>query len=223
MMGDVNWAVDRAYKMQEVREEYNILLTYEDGVRSIEAMVDLLPLVWMSYTFNLQTGSSVMVLDSTKYRTSLWKNPRNIEIMVKGGFYAMYATHPCLEVVRKGKVDIMECEGYQYGAGMADLAQSAHFTSLSVGAFPSNVITKFYHTPVMANVFISMWKKLIPKDIASKIEVGCQYPGGRLDQFYMLPSPEAATKRVLKNFRKGLKVRMESEKLFSLDQSMGND
>ncbi|CAB9531714.1 hypothetical protein SEMRO_3883_G351670.1 [Seminavis robusta] len=149
MMGDVDWAVSRVYKMQEVRQEYSILLTYEDGVRSIQDMVELLPGVWMSYMFNLETGLSVMVMDSPKYRASVWRDPKNVEIIVKGAFYAMYATHPCFEVIRKGKVDIFECQGFQYGSGMADLAQSAHFTSLSVGAFPSNVTSKFYHTPVM--------------------------------------------------------------------------
>ncbi|CAB9504812.1 expressed unknown protein [Seminavis robusta] len=216
LVGSVAESVEKAFLMQEVRQEYNIQLTYADGVRSLSAMIELMPLVFMCFSFNLEEERSLMVLDATKLRTSIWRDPKNVEIIIRGAFYLCYATFPTLGIVRAGKTDIFEFEGFQMGKGMVDVQMGAQITCQTIGAFPSNVTTKFYHTSVMANVINAMIKKLVPKEIGSKWEFGCQCAGGRLDRLYMVPTPEIATKRVLANLFKGLKIRMESERTFTL-------
>ncbi|CAB9501973.1 expressed unknown protein [Seminavis robusta] len=219
LVGGVEEAVEKAYLMQEVREEYKIQLTYEDGVRSIRDMIKLLPLTFMSYSFDLKQDRSVMVLDCTKFRQTIWRDPKNMEIILRGAFYVSYATFPSLGIVRAGKTDIFECEGFRLGIGMVDVKIGGQITCQTIGAFPANVTTKFYNTSSMANVISAMTKKLIPKEIGSKWEFGCRLPGGgRLDKLYLQPTPEVATERVLSNFCKGLKIRMESEKIFQLEE-----
>ncbi|CAB9521427.1 expressed unknown protein [Seminavis robusta] len=218
LVGGVEEAVEKAYLMQEVREEYKILLTYEDGVRSLRDIIELLPLVFMSYSFDLKQDRSVLVLDCTKFRQTVWRDPKSMERILRGAFYMSYATFPSLGIVRAGKTDIFEWEGFELGMGMLDVKIGGQITSQTIGAFPANVTTKFFHTSSMANVIIAMTKKLVPKKIGSKWEFGCQFAGGRLDKFYMQPTPEVAIERVFQNFCNGLKIRMESEKIFRLEE-----
>ncbi|CAB9496573.1 expressed unknown protein [Seminavis robusta] len=217
VLGDAEWALERAYQMQEVRQEYKIRLTYQDAVQSIKALMELLPLTFLSYSFNLQQAESIMIVDLIKFRLTLWRDPKGFETMMRGLFYLSYATIPSLEIARKGKTDLFECEGFKLGCGMLDVKICSQITCQTVGAFPANAYTKFYHTPVMANVVVSMTKKLVPKEIAEQWEFGCRFAGGRLDKFYLQPTPEIATQRTLANFCEGLKIRMASELVFSLD------
>ncbi|CAB9522925.1 expressed unknown protein [Seminavis robusta] len=221
LVWDVTTSIKHAYIMQEVRKEYKILLTYEDGVRAFTEVMELVPTFFLSYMFDVKDAKSVLVMDLSVPKNEMWRDPKKIEKFMRCGFYLSYATFPTLETVRKGKTDIFEFEGFQWGKGWVELRWAEHLTNLTIGAFPSNFRTHFYHTPVMANVFVSMLKKMLPNEVAARIHAGFQFAGGRLSNFYLLPTPEVAAERTLANLLMGLKIRMDSEKMFSLDEHYG--
>ncbi|CAB9525743.1 expressed unknown protein [Seminavis robusta] len=213
--GSLEWAVDRAYKMQEVRQEYNIALTYEEGKRSLQRMTELLPNYFMSYDFDPHSGKCTLVMDAANPTIKVMRNPRSGDELCRAVHYMCYATFPSFESVRLGNIHIFECQGWQMSMNKVEIVKKIGHASHD--AFPSNLITKFYHTSSMTNIFCSMAKKLLSKDVGDRWQFGCKSEAGRLDKFYMVPTPEAATQRVLNNWYKSLWIRMESEKTFKLD------
>ncbi|CAB9524431.1 expressed unknown protein [Seminavis robusta] len=221
LVWDVATAVEHAYLIQEVRNEYKILLTYEDGVRAITELVELWPTYFLSYMFDLKEAKSVLVMDLSVPDKESWRDPRKVAKLIRGGFYVTAATFPTLEVMRKGKTDIFEFEGFQWGKGMVEVRGADEVTRQTIGALPSKFEAHFYHTPMMANVFVSMLKKMLPTEVAARFHVGFRFAGGRLSTFYLQPTPEIASKRTLGNLLEGLKIRFDSEKMFSLDTNYG--
>ncbi|CAB9528957.1 expressed unknown protein [Seminavis robusta] len=222
LVWDVATAVEHAYILQEVRMEYKVPVTFEDGVRALTELFETIPLYFLSYMFDLRAAKSVLVMDLSSIGQRLMRDPKNVEKIIRGASYVCYATIPTLDIVRKGKNDIFEFGEFQWGKGMVDLKCVEQVTVQTIGAFPANFQAHFYHTPMMANVFVSMWKKVIPKEVADKFHVGFRFAGGRLSNFYLLPTPEVATKKTLANLIAGLKIRLDSEKMFSLDADYGS-
>ncbi|CAB9506907.1 expressed unknown protein [Seminavis robusta] len=216
--GDMTWAMDRVYKMRDIRKEYKIALTYPEGAKTIQDMFALAPDLLLSYQYNLHTGDVVLVMDMTsQYAKEAFSNPKSMNIVGRGVHYLCHAMFPCFEAVRVGNVHILECEGFDWGKGMVDVAQFGKLTNISHGAFPSVLRTKFFNTPTVLNVLVSMCKRYIPKEISSQFELGCTFVGGRLDKFYRVPNREVALKRAVDMLCESLQIRMESEKVFSLD------
>ncbi|CAB9511142.1 expressed unknown protein [Seminavis robusta] len=96
--GDLEWAIDRAYKMQRVRREYNVLGTYEEGVKAIRVFLDIAPKTLMSFMYNPRSGRSVLVFDSAVPLQELC-HQKNMDITIRGSFYLCYATFPTLQCV----------------------------------------------------------------------------------------------------------------------------
>ncbi|CAB9507694.1 expressed unknown protein [Seminavis robusta] len=204
--------------MQRVRSEYSILGTYEDGVQAIRAFMDFAPKTLMSFTFNPHTGKSVLVIDGVVPLQELWREPKNVNITIRGCFYLCYATFPTLQCVRVGNTHVFELEGHSWGKGVMQAKNFVKLTNHTHGAFPSVIKeTRFYNTPSVANMFFTMVNKFIPQEVSDRHKVGCKFSGGRLSNFYMVPTPEEASQRTFLNICIGLKIRMESEKAFSLD------
>ena len=79
---------------------------------------------------------------------------------------------------------------------------------------------KYFHTGVFANLAASLMKKFVPSRIYSKIQIGCQFPGGGLHSFYAVPTKEAASQRFLARIRQCLKTRFEHEQAFQLGPAL---
>ncbi|CAB9515984.1 expressed unknown protein [Seminavis robusta] len=104
--GDVEWAIDRAYKMQHVRRKYKIRGTYEEGTKAIRKMMERLPRQALSFTFNPHSGKVVMVMDTAESLTGIFKDQKSEETVIRGCFYACYAMFPSFECVRVGNTII---------------------------------------------------------------------------------------------------------------------
>ncbi|CAB9501721.1 unknown protein [Seminavis robusta] len=171
--GSVDWALDRAYKMQETRKEYNIALTYEEGKRALQKLAENIPCGLLSYDFDLHTGKCTLVLHFAESIKASMRDPRKADEICRGVHYLCYSTFPSLESVRVGNLHIFECEGWDMR--MARVENIAKITNSGHDCFPSNVITHFYHTSSMTNVVLAMVKKLVSKDVACKWKFGLKF------------------------------------------------
>ncbi|CAB9502548.1 expressed unknown protein [Seminavis robusta] len=217
--GDVEWAIGRAYKMQLVRQQYKILGTYEEGAKAIRTFMEKAPGTIMSFSYNPHNGRAVLVIDSCATPLNkVFEDPKSTEITVRGCFYLCYALFPSLECVRVGNIHAFETEGYDYGRGFLHARLYAKLTQNTHSAFPSVLKeVRFYNTSAIGNMILGMATRLIPEENAKKQKLGCKFSGGRLDSFYMLPTPEEAFHRTYMNICSGLKMRLESEKAFKLN------
>ncbi|CAB9520596.1 expressed unknown protein [Seminavis robusta] len=178
----------------------------------------------MAYNFDPHSGEAELIMDLTKWDRSEWRKPEGVADTIRGCYYICHATFPSFQTVRVGNVHIFECEGYGWKMDMLDLKMFGKISEESHGSFPSHIRqTRFFHTPSMLNIVVSMTKKLVPNELSDSFKVGCQFAGGRLNQFYMLPTPQVATERAVANLSEGLRIRYECEQRFSLDDDDDDD
>eukprot|EP00797_Seminavis_robusta_P013273 Sro2041_g312220.2 (206) ;mRNA; r:1519-2136 len=203
--------------MQDVQEEYKFLDSYEEGVVAIQAMMEILPHGIMSFSCDPVSGKCAVVMDGVSRLKELWKNPKNVDVTIRGCQYVCRAQFPSLECVRVGNTHVFEMEGYEWGRGMTDVKELSKLTNETQGTYPTVLnFVRFYNTPTMFNCVVSMVKRLIPKELAKTFSFGNTYSGGSLRDFYLVPTPEAAYQRAYINLCRNLKMRFESEKRFSL-------
>ncbi|CAB9506506.1 expressed unknown protein [Seminavis robusta] len=172
----------------------------------------------MGFSFNPHDGNVELVMDFTKMGKKAWRKPENVAAKIRGCYYICHATFPSFESIRVGNVHIFECAGYDWKMDMADLKMFGKISDESHGSFPSHIQqTRFFNTPSMLNIVVSMARRLVPDELSGGWKVGCQFAGGRLDQFYMLPDKAAASQRTYAKLCEALKIRYECERRFSLD------
>ncbi|CAB9523692.1 expressed unknown protein [Seminavis robusta] len=215
--GDLDCAVNRVFNLQAYRKEYNIVNSIEEGKRVIEKynFVDFQGIV-LSFDFDLEIGNSLVVLDITKLDKGVFKCHRKTKEIFMALYYGSQAYFPNLEVVRKGNVQIAEFEGFDPSKNMVDGKIFRRGLIEIHGSYPTVVSHLYmYHTPMVANLMVSLGKRVLPKNLFPKITMGCTFPG-RLDQFYGLPTIEAATRRALDNLYESLRIRYENERTFRL-------
>ncbi|CAB9523689.1 expressed unknown protein (Partial), partial [Seminavis robusta] len=109
--GDLDCAVNRVFNLQAYKKEYNIVDSIEEGKRVIEKynIQDFQGIV-LSFDFDLEAGTSLLVLDPTKLDKSVFKCHRKTKELFMALYYMSQAFFPNLGVVRKGHVQITEFE-----------------------------------------------------------------------------------------------------------------
>lgn len=215
--GNVPAALDRAARMQAFREEYGVLDTLADARRHLEALVDSMPGLFLSFSFNQCDSNYAVVLDVTKFDMSAIQTHERVSSCIKGWYYLLQALTPDLEAVRQGATFLCECEGYQWRKdNMIDLKTFERAWQELGVIYPGrfNQI-KFFHTGVCFNLLASMSKRFLPKEIHDYFEVGCNFMF-RLDSIYLLPSLEDANERICARFEEALQRHSYHEKQFCL-------
>ncbi|CAB9501766.1 expressed unknown protein [Seminavis robusta] len=213
---DVSNAIERAQQLQYLREEYNIVETYEFGRRCIHQAISLFPDYYLCLSFNHQDGNYVLVVDLTKLPMSTFRtNPNAVDIKVCEIYFMSHLMSPDFEAIRRGIICVAECEGYQMqhdiGVGIWRRVWDM------VVPYPLNLQKiKHFHTGVMSNIMVSMVRQFLPRSIKDRIEVGCLSEAGRLDGMYLMPNKEAARKRTLSRLEDALQRRYNNEAAFKL-------
>ncbi|CAB9505724.1 expressed unknown protein [Seminavis robusta] len=117
--------------------------------------------------------------------------------------------------IRTGISYVLECDG------MAIMDNLDHSTAKKlcmdfISIYPFNVHQlKYFHTGFFMNMMLSFCKPLLPRGLTNKIQIGCVYPGGRLDSFYLLPDLETATERTITRMQESMRRRYAMEARFT--------
>lgn len=212
---DVDSAVERAHHLQCFREEYGVLDTAVDGRRHFEAYVTLMPGYHLCFSDEMNMGRNVMIYDNTKFCTSGINSEEKIRLMMLGTYYCAVNACPDFEAIRAGVILICECQGYDWKKHI-DLKILKRMWSEIAGVYPASIQKlKYFNSGTMMNILAAMLRPFLPKDLQDKVEVGCQF-NRRLDEVYLLPTPEEANLRLVNKVEAKLKRRYENEKKFRL-------
>ncbi|CAB9523694.1 expressed unknown protein [Seminavis robusta] len=215
--GNVERAMDRVMKMQALKEEYGILDTVEQARQTLGTVLgDYFPGVLLHFGFDQEMETSLIVYDFSRTDKQIFKCPNRVSTVIQAAYYVSHAKFSNLQIVRKGNVHIMECSGYSWSLNMFDLKITKRLLTEVHGSYPSTFYQLFmYHTPMAFNLLVSMMKRSLPENLKFKFQVGCTF-AGRLNGFYAIPTPEAATQRALNSLCEALQIRYENERTFSL-------
>ncbi|CAB9501765.1 expressed unknown protein [Seminavis robusta] len=216
VMGPDDKGLKRATQLQYLREEYNIVETYEFGRRCIHQASSLFPDYYLCLSFNPRDGNYVLVVDITKLpMTAFRKNPDALTTKVREIFFMLNILSPDFEAIRRGTICMAECEGYtlQHDIGVGIWR---HIWEMVVPYPVKLQKIKHFHTSAMCNVVVSMVRQFLPLSIKEKFEIGCICEAGRLDRVYLTPNKEVARKRTLSRLEDALQRRYTNEASFKL-------
>ncbi|CAB9506387.1 unknown protein [Seminavis robusta] len=215
--GDVEHAMNHVYNLQAFKQEYTIVDSWEEGKELSEDLVrNLFPGWLLSFDFDEDHGNSFIALDLTKVDKRSFQCPRTARRIFAGLYYMFQALFPNLEVVRKGHTQVVECEGFDLSRNMVDINIFVRLMTEIHGSYPTAFGgVYFYHTPMAINLMLALAKRSLPEHLVSNIVMGCTFVS-RLDQFYAIPTLEAASQRALDKIQESLRIRYENEHTFSL-------
>jgi hypothetical protein len=212
---NVDKSLQRAHHFQIFREEYGFRDTFEENRDSLRWFVENEPGMILSLSYHEEEKNYVIVFDLAKFDQSAIKNPSDERHYMGACYAAAHAICPDLYSIRKGAFMIIECDGYDWKRCSVKTRRRAWTEVFSVyPCFFQHI--KYFNTGVIANLAVSLLKRFLPGHIYDKIQVGCQYPLGRLDAFYTLPSKEAAKQRLFERIDLCLRTRFDNQKNFRL-------
>jgi len=90
------------------REEYNILDKLHDGVLALSVFVDLFPEFHLSFTYDHEQGTFIIIYDLRRFSLAQLKGKE--ESWLRGSYYTLTALNPDLEAIRRGVILINECK-----------------------------------------------------------------------------------------------------------------
>ena len=218
-MGIIRGAVHTAQHLQDLKEQYDIRDTQEDGHRSIRDLLKLVgPSVFLAFSFHSIGGNYCVIYDISQVKQERLKSQRDAtEIFIRGMFYMCHALACDLEAVRRGGILICECEGFDWREHLDYGMVRKIYTEVS-NAYPVTFQRfKYFHAGVFINMLNSLKRRILPKRMVDKIDRACQFDGN-LSDIYLVPTPEVACEKVYRNFCEALTTRYDNQRNFRLDQ-----
>lgn len=214
---DVEKIGQRIQQLQEIKQEYKIVDTYEFGARVIQKALDLYGGHFLGFSYNFEGENYVMVVDQSQRPSykELKAQTEGLNLRLQEMYFINHVMCPDFQSLRNGYIIISEC---------GNVTSKEHTTSLSLlrdmihmtNVYPNNLVkVKNYHAGMFSNLFYSLVKRIDPK-LKSVIEVGLTFEGGPLDKIYLTPTPEAARKRLETRIDHTLKKRYQHEAEFKL-------
>ncbi|CAB9499577.1 expressed unknown protein [Seminavis robusta] len=130
-------------------------------------------------------------------------------------YYLCHAWSVDFELMRKGIIVLAECAGYKWSR-CNDIKVVEKVWMELLWSYHVKVQTaKHFNTSVMHNVFLSLLKGVLPTRLKSMFDTGYR-SDNRLDEYYLVPSVEAANQRLLASLDFVLERRYNLEQSFSL-------
>lgn len=216
VQGNTEAGVDRALHLQLFREEYNILDTLEESRKMIPDIMELLPGVALSLSYNHRDGNYVFVYDmgAFDFKKAL-QTPENARVLLAGCYYICHALCPDLEAIRRGVIIIAECSGFDWSRNM-DLAFIRKMWTELLVDYPMDYQKyKYFNAGFFINMINSLKMRFLPHRITSKMETGCRFDG-RLSDIYLVPNLKGCSKRVAGRMIDSLIRRHNNQKAYRL-------
>ena len=213
---NIESAVERVQHFQTFREECGLSGTCEEFIHLIVQSVHLLPHFILSLSVHENCKCFVLILDLEKFKDSAIKRPEEERCLLGGAYALLHAISPDFHSIRNGIYAIIECEGYDWNHFSRSNIQMRLWEE-TAAFYPINFRQiKFFHTGLFANLAVSRMRKFLQHDAHSKIQMGCQFPPGRLDLAYARPSKQFAQEMFLARMTQCLKTRFNHRKCFRL-------
>lgn len=215
----INGAVEAAQHLQLLREEYDILDTLGDAKRTLRDFLDMIgPRFYLSFCFNERDGNYAVIYDISQLtQDSYTSRPDGVELAMRAMYYIVHALTCDLEAIRRGAVQMCECEGFDMRKNLdVQMTKKIHreFTS----TYPiSYQRYKFFHPGVLMNMVNSLTKKMLPARITEKMDMACNFDKN-LSDIYLVPTPEAACERIYHQMVEALALRYKNESSFRIDK-----
>lgn len=210
--GDYERGILRAHGRLAFVEEFDIVDTPQHGVRCVREFMD----AFEGHLLHLSSEPGT----PPKAVYDVSKNSRvDSPVCLRGIYYIVQCTTSDFAQIRLGVENCYEFENYDWtqASGPAWRQWKRFWDALGFW-YPLNPrkITNV-HTGTLANVFLTMAKKLHPPEQQQKFEFGHKFHHlPRLDLLYLNPDAETAKQRVLENARRALERRYANEASFSL-------
>ena len=207
---NVEGAIAAATALQAIREEYKFIDSCEEGVRSLRKVVEYNPRKFLNFSFSETEQKHVFVHDVCQ-RVS---QEENIETYMAGAYYLFQTVTMDFESIRRGIIVLIECQGYDWNQKRSWKLAQKMFMEL-IYYYPVKGEFRHYHNGLVFNIFASMLKKLLPTRLCNSFHTGCQLDA-RLDELFLVPTPEAANERIMERLKAALELRYSNEQSFSL-------
>lgn len=220
---DVEAGVHRAHHLQIFREEYAITDTLEQARKAIPAILELLPGVALSLSYNRSDGNYVFVYDmgAFDFKKAL-KTPENAKILLSGIYYLCHCLCPDLEAIRRGVIILTECSGFDWSRNM-NLAFIRKMWNEILIEYPMDYQKmKYFNSGFFINMINSLKKRFLPKRIVDKMETGCVFEG-RLSSIYLVPTLQACTERVTFRMLDNVTRRYKAQDQYQLQARVENE
>ncbi|CAB9512557.1 expressed unknown protein [Seminavis robusta] len=205
--GNMEAAVDRATSLQGFRQEYDVKDTLEDALTALRQLVSVMPSLFLSFTCNHSSGGYVTIADMAAYDLQALKTEKGWKTHMLGHFYLFGAMCTDFRSIRTGINFVVECDGFSWTSNM-DFVISKNLCRDFYSIYPYRAQQlSYFHTNLFLNMTIAACRAVLPKSIASKFQVGCIFPGGRLDQFYLIPDQHTAAERTIHRMQESIRRR----------------
>ncbi|CAB9506111.1 expressed unknown protein [Seminavis robusta] len=214
--GDLQAALERAAHMQAFREEYKILDSMEDGMRSLKTTLQVFPAAFLSFSYSNSHGSYCFVYDMAAFDLyKLNKQPGLFQSGMWGIYYLGHCMAPDFQSMRRGAIFLVECQGFDWKRNV-DLKTIRTIWVDFLAVYPFQIQKmKYFHSGLFINLINSLKKRFLPKHIVDKMEIGCMFER-RLSDIYLVPDIDAAAQRLLSALECSLNRRYENERSFVL-------
>ena len=177
-------------------------------------MIKLFPETVLSLSFSEEDGH-VLVVDVASFKQEMLTTDETYRTLLGFFYFTVHCLSRNFDAIRNGFIGVLECEGFDWKTNF-NAGTHHRIWAEVIGIYPFTVnALKYFHTGLFANLHISMTKKFMPGDLASKIQMGLLFPA-RLDTFYFVPTRDIANQRVLERMCSHLKTRYEHIKRFKL-------
>jgi uncharacterized coiled-coil protein SlyX len=112
---DMPALLERILSLQDLREEYLVKETLQDGCQLMEKVIcRLLPGWFLSFNYMDDRGCYLRVASITKFDMSIFTFKDRARMWLAAVYYINHAHCPDLEAVRQGFVQYIECKGYEW-------------------------------------------------------------------------------------------------------------
>jgi CRAL/TRIO domain len=214
--GNVDWAVQRARGLQQVRQEYQIVDNYEDGARGLTTLNNYFPGMILGVYYFERDGNEVLISDITKFDFSCWRDPNKMRETMHASYYIIHMMCPDLAAIRTGTVYLVECEGYSLRKDTLPMDVFLKIFNGLYANYPNRFKKiRYFHAPLLLRILHSILRKLLPPELHCKMQMR-HASERRLDTMCMVPSVEEASLRVLEEMKANLKRRYDNERAFVL-------
>ena len=210
---NVEDAEQRCWAMQYFRHEYLIEDRYNQGCQMMDIVFGLFPEQFLFFGFSESDGTYVWVHDLSKFEPRAFTRPKLSDDYYRFQYYSHILFCPDFESIRKGIITVCECRDVNMRRDVTK--HVSKFFSEFLSHYPFNGQCRFFNTGTMVNIFASVLRKLLPKELRETFQVGYQMDG-HLSEAFLVPNVEESNKRMLTNLKETLKLRYDDEKSFSL-------
>jgi hypothetical protein len=215
--GNLERALEAAYKLQCFRELYKIEESVEDGIRTIRGLMQQHPGLILEVCYLPSEQTYWFFLDFARFLPALVKSDQDFRLFQGGAYYIYRAMSSSIQSIRKGAITMIECDGVS--RQNVDLRFEERIFHELWEYYPVRYKETFcLHTPMVFVVFLGVIKRLMNNSQIASLQTACSFGGyeGRVDALFKMPTLEIAQENLLARIEGYLTERYQNEREFSL-------